>query len=128
MKSAVEAFVLVLPLDIFVVWFFLNLYSKESWDDSKLKIVAITISLSAVSTLIVYLLEDVIGPLFGPHVAVLAGAGILKYSTKLHFGWAYAMMASLIAYRIVLLIALSVFCYMIGYSSGRIEWDWYIDP
>jgi hypothetical protein len=99
---------LVLLIDVVVMWFLLNIFSDENWDDQKLKIFGIVIAISLLGGFAASSSQPYVGPFASLGVYFLVGTICLWGLASLEFKKALAAMGILIAVKFVYLLVVAM--------------------
>lgn len=93
-----------------VLWFLLNMFSEENWDDEKLKVFGIVLAISIFGGVAAHYAADYVDPFSALGVYMLVGTVCLWALASLKFKMAAAAMAIFTGYKIVVaLVFLYVF-------------------
>lgn len=97
---------LKLLVDMGVLWFLLNIFSKENWDDQKLKIFGIALAISLLGGLASYALVEYVGAFPALGAYFLVGTLCLWGLASLQFKKAAAAMGVFLAFKLIVAIGL----------------------
>ncbi|WP_437226337.1 hypothetical protein SH661x_004532 [Planctomicrobium sp. SH661] len=109
---------LVLLMDMIVIWFLLNFFSDENWDDRKGMLFVITLVIALCGGAILTFLGPYLG-FFSLGVYVLAGGVLLKFLADLDWQRAFQAMSAFLVYKVILIVLLLLV--FAGLSTG--SWD-----
>ncbi|MFO0977660.1 MAG: hypothetical protein U0996_14760 [Planctomycetaceae bacterium] len=93
---------LVLLIDMGVIWFLLNVFSDESWDDQKLKIFGIVLAISLLGGFSASASMPYVGPFGGLGVYFLVGTLCLWGLASLELKKSLAAMGILLAVKLII--------------------------
>lgn len=95
-----------LLIDMGVLWFLLNMFSDESWDDQKLKVFGIAAAISVLGGLAAGYAAGYVGPFVAIGVYFLIGTVCLWGLASLSFKKSLAAMGVFFGYKVALVLAI----------------------
>lgn len=100
-----------LLIDTALLWFLLNVFSDQNWDDEKLRVFGIAVAIAFLGVLSTYAASQIglADPFSALGVYFLVGAGCMKYLASISFGQAAKAMAVFIGIKLVFVIVIVVF-------------------
>ena len=107
-SCAGSCFMLVIFLDMVVLWFLLNMFSEESWDDQKLKIFGIALAISILGGVAASFAVEYVGTIPAIGAYFLVGTLCLWGLANLSFQRSLAAMGVFFGLKVAFVIGVAV--------------------